>query len=232
MLRSARNIISWAAVARGGPVGVVRDFLVDDRQWTVRHLTVETSKLAHERHALVSPRAVKRLDEERKRFELSLEQWEVAAAPDIEYDPPIAVQQEQSSYDVFGWRYYWQRPAGSIEGKPTATTSPPAAPLSHRTRAHLEADPHLRSVVVMTGYRVIGPDEEIGVIEDFVLDDETWQIGCLVVRNADTKIAVRVRHITAIDWPASEMLTDLGKAQVAVVEPYDADSPSCRGLAA
>ena len=110
MLRSAREIIGWKVVARGGPAGVVRDLLVDDRTWRVRHLIVETLSLSRVRHALVSPQAVRRLNRDRQRVEFSLELWEVSAAPDIEYDPPIAVQQQQLHYDTVGWRYYLSEP--------------------------------------------------------------------------------------------------------------------------
>lgn len=232
MLRSARDIIGWSAIAHGGAVGVIRDLLVDDRQWNVRHLTVETSNLAHRRHVLISPRAVRRVNGERKRFELSLDQWQVAAAPDIEYDPPVAVQQEQKYYDAFGWRYYWQRPAGSMEGRPTPAASRPVAALAPRTRAPQEADPHLRSVVVMTGYRVKGLDEKIGVVEDFLVDDQSWQIGCLITRNPAAGIAVPVKLITTIDWATDEIHVNLTKTQAAVADRYAADNPSCGRLAA
>jgi hypothetical protein len=232
MLRNAGDIIGWTAMAQDGPVGVVRDLLVDDRQWSVRHLTVETSSLARERHVLLSPRAVKRLNAERERFELSLRQWQAAGAPEIEFDPPIQVQQEQLSYDAFGWRYYWRRPAGSMEGQPAARTRRPADPPAPRSRDQREADPHLRSIVVMTGYHVVGADGAIGVVEDFVLDDETWRIGCLVVGYEAAKVAVPVRHIAALDWATSEMTLDLAKAQVIGADAYNAESPGCGELAA
>ena len=228
MLRSARGIIGWTASARGGPAGVARDLLVDDRQWAVRHLTVETTSLAHVRHALVSPKAVRRLNDERRRVELSLELWEVSAAPDIEYDPPIAVQQEQLHYDTLGWRYYLRPP----EAAEATTTAARQGALAPRTRARQSNDPHLRSVEVMTGYRVEGKDGGIGSLRDFVLDDETWQIGCVVVEGPTGGVAVSVTRVRAIDWVRSEMGLDLTQEQVAAMAPYDSGDARCQDSAA
>ena len=229
MLRSARQIIGWTALALGGSAGIVRDLLVDDQSWQVRHLTIETLPLAHVRNALVSPRAVRRLNDERQRVELTLEQWQVAAAPDIEYDPPIAVQQEQAHYDTVAWRY-WQRPSQSGEATATGPALQSSEVLAPRTRARQTNDPNLRSVAVMTGYPVIGHERVIGTIDDFVLDDESWRIGCLVIAGHSAMSTMAVEHIVAIDWTASEMHVDL--TELSPATPYDADNPSCRAEAA
>lgn len=99
MPRSAREIIGWTVSARGGPAGIVRDLLVDDGTWRVRHLVVETLALSRARHALVAPQAVRRLNKERQ-----IEQSEVSTVSDIECDPPIAVQEEHLHHDTAGWR--------------------------------------------------------------------------------------------------------------------------------
>ena len=228
-MRSARELIGWTALARGGPAGIVRDLLVDDRRWRVRHLVVETLSLARVRHALVSPKTVRRLNDERRRVELSLEQWEVSAAPDIDYDPPIAVQQEQLHYDTLGWRYYLRQPQA-----PEATIAATAqrGVLAPRTRARQSNDPHLRSVAVMSGYPVEGQDGRIGVLRDFVLDDQTWQIGCVVVEARAGDVAVSVERVGAIDWTRSVMYVDLTQARVAAMAPYDPGDARCEDSAA
>lgn len=229
MPRSGRGIIGWTVLAHGGPAGIVRDLLVDDRDWRVRHLTVETLSLAHVRHALVSPKAVRRLNDERGRVELSLELWEVAAAPDIEYDPPIAVQQEQLRYDTVGWRYYLGQPEAAEASTAKAVQDRNLVP---RTRARQSSDPHLRSVEVMSGYPVNGQDGRIGVLRDFVLDDQTWRIGCVVVEASGGAVGVSVGRISAIDWAQSELHVDLTQAQAAAMAPYDSDGPGCEDGAA
>jgi hypothetical protein len=65
------------------------------------------------------------------------------------------------------------------------SASPIAAPArwSEASRKHTD-DPHLRSTSDVIGHSIQALDGEIGHIEDFVVDDETWVIRYLVV---DTK---------------------------------------------
>ena len=44
-----------------------------------------------------------------------------------------------------------------------------------------EWDSHLRSTHAVTGYHLWARDGEIGHVEDFVIDDETWAIRYLIV---------------------------------------------------
>jgi hypothetical protein len=43
------------------------------------------------------------------------------------------------------------------------------------------ADPHLRSIVEVTGYRVHALDGEIGHIENLMIDDADWSVHYLIV---------------------------------------------------
>ena len=42
-------------------------------------------------------------------------------------------------------------------------------------------DVHLRSANKVTGYRIGATDGDIGHVEDFIIDDETWEIRYMVV---------------------------------------------------
>ena len=49
------------------------------------------------------------------------------------------------------------------------------------TASHEADDSHLRSCKAVTGYHIEATDGEIGHVEDFLVDDETWAIRYLVV---------------------------------------------------
>ena len=42
-------------------------------------------------------------------------------------------------------------------------------------------DPHLRSTNAVSGYHVQASDGEIGNVEDFIVDEETWAIRYLII---------------------------------------------------
>jgi len=45
-------------------------------------------------------------------------------------------------------------------------------------------DPHLRSTYNVSDYQIQAKDDDIGHVEDFIIDDETWAIRYLII---DTK---------------------------------------------
>ena len=67
----------------------------------------------------------------------------------------------------------------------------------HISRKHTD-DPHLRSTKDVIGHSIQALDGEIGHVEDFVVDDETWIIRYLVVDTRNWLPGKRV--LIATDW--------------------------------
>jgi uncharacterized protein YrrD len=67
-----------------------------------------------------------------------------------------------------------------------------------------ECAPHLRSIKEVTGYHIKAKDGEIGHIEDFIVDDQTWKIRYMVVntRNwlTDKKVPIAPQWIEKVSW--------------------------------
>ena len=66
------------------------------------------------------------------------------------------------------------------------------------------ADPHLRSVVEVTGYRVHAVDGEIGHIENLMIDDANWSIRYFIVDTRNwwfgKRVLISPHGVKAIDW--------------------------------
>jgi hypothetical protein len=54
-----------------------------------------------------------------------------------------------------------------------------------RDRAVEAGDPHLRSSRAVTGYHIEARDGEVGHVEDFLVDDETWAIRYIMIDTRD-----------------------------------------------
>jgi hypothetical protein len=74
-------------------------------------------------------------------------------------------------------------------------------------------DPNLRSTSDVTGHHIQALDGEIGHVEDFIIDDETWSIRYLVV---DTKnwwagkhILVSPQWIQRVSWEELKVFVNL-----------------------
>ena len=70
MLSPLKNIERYQVTATDGDIGTIVDFLVDDEQWGIRYLIVETGYLA-ERRVLIAPAAFAATDPHAGRFRLS-----------------------------------------------------------------------------------------------------------------------------------------------------------------
>jgi hypothetical protein len=96
------------------------------------------------------------------------------------------------------------------------------------------ADIHLHSARNVIGYYVQAADDDVGHVEDFLVDDRTWAIRYIV---ADTrnwlpgrKVLLSPRWIKTVSWGDSRVYVDLLRAQVETAPQYDPDRPLGRDL--
>jgi uncharacterized protein YrrD len=88
VLRSAREVVGNYVAASDGDIGHVEDLLIDDANWTIRHLVIDTRNWLPGRKVLIGPDRLRLVDWGERRIVLDLSRREVEASP--EYDPAIA----------------------------------------------------------------------------------------------------------------------------------------------
>jgi hypothetical protein len=107
-LRSATEVMGYHIHARDGEIGHVEDFIVEDHNWTIRYMIIDTRNwLPGGRKVLVSPTWIDSVDwlENNVKVDLTVEQ--IRKAP--EYDPaaPVNRAYEVKLYDFYGRPKYW-----------------------------------------------------------------------------------------------------------------------------
>ena len=79
-------------------------------------------------------------------------------------------------------------------------------------------DPHLRSTDEVSGYHIQADDGEIGHVEDFIIDDETWAIRYLIIdtRNwwSGKKVLVSPQWIERTSWDESKVFINLSREAI------------------
>lgn len=77
----------------------------------------------------------------------------------------------------------------------------------------------------MTGYAIQALDDDIGHVDDFILDDETWAIRYMVVDTRNwlpgKRVLVSPRWIRSVSWEEGAVHVDLHKEQVKGGPEYD-----------
>lgn len=108
-LRSVKEVTGYDIQALDGGIGHVEDFILDDEDWTVRYIVVDTRKWLPGRKVLVSPSwtVADAVDWAGSRVKVDLTKEAVKNSP--EYDPsaPVNREYELRLYDYYGRPKYW-----------------------------------------------------------------------------------------------------------------------------
>ena len=96
------------------------------------------------------------------------------------------------------------------------------------SRVDEAGDAHLRSADEVRGYAIGALDGEIGHVEDFVIDDESWAIRYLIVATRNwwpgKKVLVSTKWIERVSWTESTVVVNLSRDAIKRSPEYTDDS--------
>ncbi|BBO66112.1 hypothetical protein DSCA_00420 [Desulfosarcina alkanivorans] len=228
MLRSVKDIRGYLLKAQDGEIGKCSDFLIDDKQWVVRYIVVDTMKWLPGRKVLISPISIGDAEALNRRLDVALTKDQIKEAPPLDADAPISRQ-----YELDYNRYHDL--ANCWVGTPV--WEPHVHPfLLHRSKADsyvskMEAgDPHLRSAKEVMGYNIQATDAPIGHIADFIVDQDTWIVPYLVIdtinwRPTSKKVLIKPDWVEKVGWRRKKLLLDLTSDQIKNSPTYDPSMP-------
>lgn len=244
MLRSFTAFRECTIGATDGDIGQVKDLYFDDQSWTARYFVVDTGSWLSGRTVLVSPIAMRQADWPAHRLPAALTREQVRNSPGIDTDKPVSRQHEVEMLGYYGYAYYWGG-TGSWGGgmAPTALDPGSAASLGNAvgpqavadqgdqaSRARQredqrEDDTHLRSCSAVVGYHIAATDGEVGHVEGYLIDDETWTIRYLVVDTSNWwlghQVLVAPQWIAGVHWSDRTVSVDLSRAAVQASPDYE-----------
>jgi hypothetical protein len=235
MLRRLRDLDKYSVSATDGDLGHVDDFLVDDEQWIVRYLVVESGCFLDRRGVLISPISFRRADWETQRFHLRLTLDQIKGSPDTDTDKPVSRQHESEYLGYYGYPPYWSQPAlwgmGLYPGWFAGSRPDNAPPTSTAAPA---GDAHLRSADGLRGYHIHGSDGAIGHVDDFILDDESWAVRFLVIDTSawwfGKKVLVAPRWADSVSWGSRTIHLRISRAVVRNSPEWNPEAPVNREL--
>ena len=107
-LRSLQEVLDYTIDAEDGEVGHVEDLVVDDQEWTIRYLMVDTRDWLPGRKVLVAPRWLRELDWAGKRAVVELTREQIEESPEYESETPIYRAYEADLHEGYGKHGYWE----------------------------------------------------------------------------------------------------------------------------
>jgi hypothetical protein len=236
MLRTAGHLKGVTIEAMDGDIGSVQDLYFDDRTWTIRYFVADTGTWLPGRQVLISPFAFEVVSGA-SRVRTSLTKEQIKDSPSIDTDRPVDRQREIEFSRYYGYPQYWVGPYrwGDVAYPDLPPTLPPAPrgeldEMVARDRENM--DPSLRSARDVMGYYIQATDGDLGHVEDFLIDDETWAIRYCIVDTRNwlpgRKVLVSPEWIQRVSWEDSKVYVDLSKRHIEAAPEFDPSVPLAR----
>lgn len=247
MLHSIQEMHGYTIQARDGEIGTADQFLFDDQQWTIRYLVVDTGGWLSGRRVLISPISIQASNWNEQVIGLTLTKQQVEQSPGIYMDLPVSRQKEAELAQYYGYEPYWGG-AGywgsglypgpllyaypTVPARPVAPTVPEEATTKQEVDTREQGDPHLRSTREVRGYTIQARDGEIGTVDDFLVDDETWVLRYMVIDTggwwSGKKVLVAPEWIRTISWERSDVEVNLLRERIKHAPEFDPYTPVSR----
>lgn len=212
-----------------GEIGKVKDFYFDDRYWMMIYLVIDTGTWLTGRQVLISPYALGAVNQEDQNIAIELTKKKIEDSPTLESDKPVSRQFEESHFGYYGLTSQWndlnsmgpesyigegyENPEGYLQDKE-------------------DWDPNLRSTNAVIGHHVQASDNEIGHVEDFIIDDQTWAIRYFVINTRNwlpgKKILVSPQWIERVSWTEAKVYINFPSETIKAAPEYDDDAPITR----
>jgi hypothetical protein len=225
MLYKTKTLTGYKLNSLDGEIGKVKEFYFDDRHWVIRYLVADTGNWLTGRHVLISPYVLGDVIEEDQHITVNLTKKQIEDSPSLDSDKPVSRQYEETFYGYYGWPMYWTGPL--IWG---------SYPYLERDRAKWKEaiqrknawDPNLRSTHDVSGHCIQAADGEIGHVEGFIIDDDTWGICYLIVDTQNwrpgRKVLISPQWIERVSWDELKVFINLPRETIKRAPEYLEDA--------
>jgi len=229
MLYQAKTLHGYKLNSLEGEIGKVKEFYFDDHFWVIRYLVADTGNWLTNRQVLISPRTLGIVNNDAQNIAVKLTKKQIEDSPLLKSDEPVSRQFEESYYKYFAVPSYWETHVTRGQYGDMIGTSPDTERLPKSTGGSKTFDPRLRSTHDVSGHHIQAKDGEIGHVEDFITDDETWMIRYLIVDTLNwwdgKMVLISPRWIDRVSWDKAKVFVNLSRAAIKQSPAYIEGSP-------
>jgi hypothetical protein len=214
MFWTASRLGDFELQATDGPIGAIRDCLIDDRAWKLRWFVVDTGTWLPGRRVLITPDRIEATGGETggetgdvpPEIGVAISRAEVKASPPSDEKAGVSREYEEALVGHYGWQSYWTG---------LGHAPPP------------EGQPELCSADDLLGYHIVAEDGRIGHVDEILIDPDQWVVRYLVVDTRDWwpgKLVLLVpQAIAAIEAESRTVRVKLTREQIRNGPAFDPD---------
>jgi uncharacterized protein YrrD len=225
MLIKAKTLKGFKIDSKDGEIGKVKEFYFDDKHWTIRYLVADTGNWLTGNQVLLSPYVLVSVNKNEENIGVNLTKKQIEDSPPLSSDKPVSKQFEEDLHGYYGWPTYW----GGTDmwgDYPYIMHDNIAGKSSDQNKK--KWDRNLRSSNFVTGLNIKATDGELGHVDDFIIDDETWAIRYLIIETgnwwAGKKVLVSPQWIDSINAEELNVTVNLSRESIKQSPEYSEES--------
>jgi len=223
MLRNIRELTGYRIQVKDDMLGKVKDFYFDDIEWNIRYLVADTGGWLKGRRVLIAPSSLGTPNWGARILPVNLMKADIEKSPDVSDYMPVSLEMEYKLAKYYNWPMYWTVP-GMIPFYNIPESSDELKKIEKKT--------HLRSTDEVIGYHIHAKDGEIGHVDDFIVEDDTWIIRYMLVDTRNwlpgRKVLISPQWIEKIEWNEKQVRILLLRKIIENGPEYDGKYPVSR----
>lgn len=225
MLIKAKTLKGYKLDSKDGEIGKVKEFYFDDKHWAIRYLVADTGNWLIGNQVLLSPYVLVSVNKEDENIGVNLTKKQIEDSPTLESHKPVSKQFEEDLHGYYGWPTYWS-------GTSMWGDYPYIIHDSDEWKASKENkkkwNPNLRSSKYVTGQKIQASDGEVGHVDDFIIDDQTWAIRYLIIETGNwwegKKVLLSPQWIDDISGETSNVSVNLSRESIKQSPEYSEEN--------
>jgi hypothetical protein len=223
MILGIKELRKYEVSARNGVIGEVDDFYFDDFDWSLRYLVIAGNEEMGGRKLLISTVALHRPDSNNNQLSIDLSKEILKNSPEVTFERPVTREEEVALHSYYDWPFYWE--AAGISAYPFVEM---VTDMKKQEEENEGVHP-LRSAKQMLGLGIRARDGSIGSVDDFLVEDEKWNMLYIVVDTGawlpGKKVLLSPQWVEKIRWGESDVEVDLSQETIKNSPEYDPSVP-------
>lgn len=234
MKLSLNELMGYRIETLDGIQGTIKDFLLDEDYWVVRHVDVDLGLFSAGRRVLIPRLLLGTTDWTTKHFKVQLHKSDLEGCPELRDNLPISRQYEQELNKSYKLKDYWGRDYYPPKTKSAVTKNHTLPPEPVRVSFNIireeDLDSTLRSFKELIGYNVKTKEGNLGVLHDLLIDSESWSVISAIVsqippHSKERKVLIATTFIKEISYVNKSIMINLSVADVISAPDFDALEP-------
>jgi sporulation protein YlmC with PRC-barrel domain len=225
MLNKANALKDYKVNSLDGLIGQVKEFYFDEKYWVIHYLVADTGNWLNAGQVLISPYARITAVRDKKLIAVELTKKQIEDSPSLNSERPNPRQSEQVYYGYYGWPMY---SSGFFIWGPHASVILDHEQWRNSTQGAKASDLHMHSTYGASGLKIEAADQDIGQVEDLIIDDETWVIRYIIINIRDCRLGKKIlfspQWIERVSWNESKAYVNLSRETIEQAPEYTEES--------